>query len=111
MMMCEPHIRSCERCMRFKQKPEQEQMSSFETSYPMEIVHMDFLLIGLKRDPNKEINVLVVTDHLTCYAQAFVTTSQTAPCGCSNIVTKNISCIMGGLKNFIVIKPATLKAK
>ena len=72
------HIRSCERCMRFKQKPEREQMSSFETSYPMEIVHMDFLLIGSKRDPNKEINVLVVTDHFTRYAQAFVTTSQTA---------------------------------
>ena len=72
------HIRSCERCMHFKQKPEREQMSSFETSYPMEIVHMDFLLIGSKRDPNKEINVLVVTDHFTRYAQAFVTTSQTA---------------------------------
>ena len=72
------HIHSCERCMRFKQKPEREQMSSFETSYPMEIVHMDFLLIGSKRDPNKEINVLVVTDHFTRYAQAFVTTSQTA---------------------------------
>ena len=72
------HIRSCERCMCFKQKPEREQMSSFETSYPMEIVHMDFLLIGSKRDPNKEINVLVVTDHFTRYAQAFVTTSQTA---------------------------------
>ena len=53
-------------------------MSSFETSYPMEIVHMDYLLIGLKRNPNKDINVLVVTDHFTRYAQAFVTTSQTA---------------------------------
>ena len=40
----------------------------------MEIVHMDFLLIGSKKDPNKEINVLVVTDHFTRYAQAFVTT-------------------------------------
>ena len=72
------HIRSCERCIRFKRKPEREAMSSFETSYPMEIVHMDFLLIGSKKDPNKGINVLVVTDHFTRYAQAFVTTSQTA---------------------------------
>ena len=72
------HIHSCERCIRFKQKPEKEEMSSFETSYPMEIVHMDFLTIGSKKDPNKDINVLVITDHFTRYAQAFVTTSQTA---------------------------------
>ena len=53
-------------------------MSSFETSYPLEIIHMDFLPIGSKKDPNKNINVLVVTDHFTRYAQAFITTSQTA---------------------------------
>ena len=72
------HIRNCECCLRFKQKPEQEEMHSIESSYPMEIVHMDFLVIGSKKDPDKEINVLVVTDHFTRYAQAFVTTSQTA---------------------------------
>ena len=72
------HIRSCKRCLRFKQKPEKEGMSSFETSYPMEIVHMDYLVIGAKKNPNKDINVLVVTDHFTRYAQVFVTTSQTA---------------------------------
>ena len=72
------HIRSCERCLRFKRKPEKEEMSSFETSYLLEIVHMDFLVIGSKKNPDKDINVLVVTDHFTRYAQAFVTTSQTA---------------------------------
>ena len=72
------HIRSCEHCLRFKRKPEKEEMSSFETSYPWEIVHMDFLVIGSKKNPDKDINVLVVTDHFTRYAQAFVTTSQTA---------------------------------
>ena len=53
-------------------------MSPFETSYPLEIVHMDFLTIGSKKDLNKDINVLVITDHFTRYVQAFVTTSQTA---------------------------------
>ena len=53
-------------------------MSSFETSYPLKIVHMDFLTIGSRKDLNKEINVLVITDHFTRYAQAFVTTSQTS---------------------------------
>ena len=46
------HIRSCECCIRFKQKPEREEMSSFVTSYPLEIVHMDFLTIGSKKDLN-----------------------------------------------------------
>ena len=53
-------------------------MHSIESSYPMEIVHIDFLVIGSKKDVNKEINVLVITDHFKRYAQAFVTTSQTA---------------------------------
>ena len=72
------HIRNCKYCIRFKQKPEKDEMHSIESSYPMEIVHIDFLVIGSKKDPDKEINVLVITDHFTRYAQAFVTTSQTA---------------------------------
>ena len=34
--------------------------------------------IGSKKDLNKDINLLVITDHFTRYAQAFVTSSQTA---------------------------------
>ena len=48
-----------------------------EASYPMEIVHADFLIIGGKKDIIKDINILVVTDHFTHYAQAYVTNSQT----------------------------------
>ena len=43
------HIYSCKHCFRFKEKPEQKEMSSFETSYPLEIVHMDFLTIASKK--------------------------------------------------------------
>ena len=40
---------------------------------------MDFLQIGSKRaDKGKPIYVLVITDHFTRYAQAYVTTNQTA---------------------------------
>ena len=39
---------------------------------------MDFLTIGSKRGPLKDINVLVVTDRFTRYAQGFVTSNQTA---------------------------------
>ena len=53
-------------------------MHPIETSYPMELVHMDFLTVG-KPNTNKTINILIVTDHFTKYAQAYVTPNQTAP--------------------------------
>ena len=65
------YIQNCERCIRFKQKPEWAELKPLEASYPLELVHMDFLKIGGKDDKNA--NVLVVTDHFTRYAQAYVT--------------------------------------
>ena len=56
------HIRNCDRCLRFKQAPEQALMETIETTYPLELIHIDFLTIGSKQGPNKEINVLVITD-------------------------------------------------
>ena len=70
------YIRMCERCVRFKQTPEQEEMYSITASYPLELIHLDFLGIGGKKDKLK--NVLVVTDHFTRYAQCYVTEYQTA---------------------------------
>ena len=72
------HIRTCERCERFKERPTTEEIQQTEAEYPLEKVHVDFLVIGGKKDPRKDINVLVVTDHFTRYAQAYVTMSQTA---------------------------------
>ena len=57
--------------------PEQEKMQSIPSSYPLEIVHIDFLSLG-KVDCPSSLNILVVTDHFTKYAQAYVTPSQTA---------------------------------
>ena len=70
------YIQNCERCIRFKQKPEWAELKPLEASYPLELVHMDFLKIGGKDDKNT--NVLVVTDHFTRYAQAYVTGNQQA---------------------------------
>ena len=39
---------------------------------------MDLLTIGSKRGPSKDINILVVTDRFTRYAQGFITSNQTA---------------------------------
>ena len=58
--------------MQFKQPQEHEELYPIETSYPMKLVHMDFVTIGKVGEP-KVLNVLVVTDHFTKYAQAFVT--------------------------------------
>ena len=65
----EQHLKRCERCLRFKAKQELVPLENTEASYPMELVHMDYLTIELK--------ILVVTDHFTRLAQAFVTSSQT----------------------------------
>ena len=72
------HIRTCDHCERFKQLPSTAEISQMEASYPLELVHIDFLIIGGKKDVRKDINILVVTDHFTRYAQAYVTTLQTA---------------------------------
>ena len=43
----------------------------------MELVHIDYLTIESNKSA-KDVNVLVVTDHYTRLAQAFVTNTQTA---------------------------------
>ena len=58
------HISSCEKCVQFKQPQEREEMTPISTSYPLELVHLDFLTIG---HGDKTANVLVVTDHFTRY--------------------------------------------
>ena len=53
-------------------------MQPILVSYPMELVHLDFLTLGGKADDNRNVNILIVTDHFTKYAQAYVTLKQTA---------------------------------
>ena len=72
------HIRTSDRCERFKDKPDKDEIEQTYAQYPLELIHVDFLMIGGKKDERKDINILVVTDHFTHFAQAYVTTSQTA---------------------------------
>ena len=44
----------------------------------MELVHLDFLMLGGKMDDSKSVNILIVMDHFTKYAEAYVTSKQTA---------------------------------
>ena len=53
-------------------------MQPILVSYPLELVHLEFLTFGGKTDDSRSINVLIVTDHFTKYAQAYVTPKHTA---------------------------------
>ena len=76
----EHHIKSCHHCLRFKIQPEKAELNPIIATRPLELVHIDYLTIkapeGSKSD--KDINVLVITDHFTRYAQAHITPSQKA---------------------------------
>ena len=73
------HIRTCERCTHFKLPQERVEMKTITASYPLELIHLDFLMIGTRTDSNKNVSVLVVTDHFAKYVVAYVTPKQTAP--------------------------------
>ena len=73
----EEYVKSCPRCLRFKVIPERSELNPILVTRPLELIHMDFLTIE-SGTLDKEVNILIVTDHFTRYAQAYVTKSQTA---------------------------------
>ena len=73
----ETHIKQCDRCLRFKSRPQQTELHPIIATHPMELVPMDFLIIEAGK-ADKDVNILVVTDHFTRYTQAYVSPTQTA---------------------------------
>ena len=73
------HICTCDRCTRFKQPQKRSEMQPILVSYPLELKQLGFLTLGGKADDNRSVNILIVTDHFTKYAQAYVTLKQMAP--------------------------------
>ena len=55
----------------------------------MELVQMDYLTLEAN-EGGKDVHILVITDHFTWYAQAIVTSSQTAKCTAQNLWDKFI---------------------
>ena len=53
-------------------------MKPILVSYPMELIHLDFLTLGGKTGDAKSTNILVITDHFTKYVQAYIPPKQTA---------------------------------
>ena len=57
----------------------------------MELVHMDYLTIEATGG-GEDDHILAITNHFTWYAQAIVTSSQTAKCTAQNLWDKLIVC-------------------
>ena len=66
---------------RFKTQPEKAELNPIIATRPLELVHIDYLTIEAPTNSKsgKDINVLIITDHFTRYAQAHMTSSQKAP--------------------------------
>ena len=73
----ENHIRSCEGCLHLKAKPQKIELHYISATHSTELILMDFLTVESGKS-DKDINILIVTDHFTRYVQAFIRQSQTA---------------------------------
>ena len=76
----EHHVKSCPHCLRFKTQPERVELHPIIATRPLELVHIDYLTVEAPDNSKsgKDINILVITDHFTRYAQTHVTSSQKA---------------------------------
>ena len=76
----EIYVKSCPRCLRFKRLPERANLNPVEATRPMGLVQIDYLMIEAPKNSKslKDVNILIVMDHLTWYAQAYVTPNQEA---------------------------------
>ena len=72
------YMKTCPRCLKFKAIPERAELNPINVTRPLELVHIDFLTIEAPRK-EKDLNIVVVTDHFTRYAQVYVKRSQTVP--------------------------------
>ena len=58
------HIKQCERNLQFEASPDRAPMENVNATYPMELVHMDYLTIEANKG-GKDVHILVITDHFT----------------------------------------------
>ena len=76
----ENYVKSCPHCLRFKKLPEKATLNPIETSRPLELVYINYLTIEAPKTSRsqKDVNILIVTDHFTRYAQAYMMPNQKA---------------------------------
>ena len=83
------HIKQCDRCLKLKALPEKATIENIDATYPMELVHMDYLTIEAN-EGGKDVHIFVITDHFTWYMQAIVTSFQMAKCTAQNLRDKSV---------------------
>ena len=75
-------------------------MKPILVSYLMALVHLDFLTLGGKAGDTKSTNILVITDHFTKYAQAYVTKKTDCSSGCPYLVGEFLSTLQMARENY-----------
>ena len=68
------HIEKGCPCLAFKARQPKVPLENIMATHPLELVDLDYLC--LEPEKGLEENVLVITDHFTRYAQAYVTRTQ-----------------------------------
>ena len=91
------HVLKCTRCLR-RTPSHVTPLQPIHVTQPLELVHMDYLSLELSKG-NIE-NVLVITDHFTRYALAYVSKTQTAQ-ATGRILWGNFICHYGFPEKFI----------
>ena len=71
------YVGSCQRCQMAKGKQQLAPLQPYHADSPMELVHMDYLTIEHGKTGN-DVNILIITDHYSRFAQAIKTSNQTA---------------------------------
>ena len=73
-------VRGCQWCRAFEGVISKAPLCPIQAHVPLELIHVDFTSVESTMELNKPPcvkNVLIITDHLTCYALATVTKDQT----------------------------------
>ena len=71
------HVGSCHRCQMAKGRQQMASLQPYHASAPLELVHMDYLTIEHGKT-GKDVNILIITDHYSRFAQAVKTPIQAA---------------------------------
>ena len=78
---CQALVRGCQHCKIYEGAVVKAPLCPIQAHAPLELVHVDFTSIETAMElnqPSSVKNVLVLTDHFTRYAMAFVTRDQKA---------------------------------
>ena len=82
MAQAEKMVHGCRCCDKFSGSIQKAQLNPVRTTQPWELVHIDFTTIEIDMDPKTKSprtkTILVLTDHFTQFAQAYIVPNQKA---------------------------------